>query len=359
MSDQPSGLSPEVLTTIRRGCVIPAVPLALNANRQFDERRQRALIRYYIDSGVGGIAVGMHFTQFEIRDPGIDLFRPVLEVCSDEIDRYGASVGRRIAKIAGFSGGTESALDQARLSRELGYDIGIASMACFDGAMPQTMVHHVRRLADVMPMFGFYLLTGVGGIHLPYAFWRELVEIENVIGIKIAPFDRYGTIDVARALADSGRTQQITLYTGKDDSIVYDLLTPFRFGPPEDAIEVRIRGGLLGQWACWTRKAVELHERLLSLADRGESITPELLTLSAQITDANAALFDPQNGFAGSIPGVNEVLRRQGFLEGNWTLKKDEVLSPGQNDEIDRVCEAYPHLTDDDFVSENLQRWLA
>ena len=359
MADLVSRLPPEILSTIRRGTVIPAVPLALDANRQFDEQRQRALIRYYIDSGVGGIAVGMHFTQFEIRDPGIDLFGPVLEVCNDEIDRYGASVGRRIIKIAGLSGGTESAVEQAHLSRDTGYDIAIASMASFEGAMPQTMVHHVRRLADVMPMFGFYLLTGVGGIHLPYTFWRDVVEIENVIGIKIAPFDRYETIDVARALADSGRHEQVTLYTGNDDSIVYDLLTPFRFGDPDCATEVRIRGGLLGQWACWTRRAVELHERLLAIADHGEAITPDLLTLSAQITDANAALFDPQHGFSGSIPGVNEILRRQGLLEGNWTLKPDEVLSPGQMNEIDRVCRAYPHLTDDEFVADNLQRWLA
>lgn len=352
-------LKPEILELIRRGTVIPASPLALNSKRQFDERRQRALMRYYIDAGVGGIAVGMHFTQFEIRNPGIDLFEPVLRLCSEEIDDYAAKTGRTIAKVAGINGRTPEALRQAEKARELGYHFGIVSMAAFRGAMEQEMIHHMRELAEVMPMFGFYLLTGVGGIHLPYAFWQELVQIENIVGIKIAPFDRYGTVDVTRALADSGRENEITLYTGNDDTILYDLITPFRFGSAESAKTVRIRGGLLGQWACWTKRAVELHQRLLRVADGLEPISPELMTLSAQITDANAALFDPANGFAGSIPGVNEILRRQGLLEGIWTLKRNEVLSPGQLEEIDRVCAAYPHLTDDTFVAENLERWLA
>ncbi len=352
-------LPQEILATISRGTVIPASPLALNSARKFDERRQRALMRYYIDAGAGGVAVGMHFTQFEIRTAGIDLFEPVLRVCSEEIDEYAARTGRSIVKVAGLNGLTPSALKQAELARELGYHVAIPSMAAFGAAMEQELVHHIRELSQVMPLFGFYLLTGVGGIKLPYTFWRELVEVENVLGIKIAPFDRYGTVDVARALADSGRTEDITLYTGNDDSIIYDFLTPYRFGPPEQARTVRIRGGLLGQWACWTKRAVELHERLLRLVDGGgEGLTPELLTLSAQVTDANAALFDPAHGYAGSIPGVNEVLRRQGLLEGVWTLKREEVLSPGQREEIDRVYAAYPHLNDDEFVAANLDRWL-
>lgn len=343
---------------LRHGTVMPAIPLALNERRRFDERRQRALVRYYLDAGVGGLAVGMHFTQFEIRTPGIDLFEPVLRLCAEEVDRYVARARRPIVKVAGFDGRTESSLRQAELARDLGYHCGIASMAAFRGAMEQEMVLHLRHLAKVLPMFGFYLLPGVGGIRLPYSFWREVLEIDNLIGIKIAPFDRYGTVEVARAVADAGRQDAITLYTGNDDSIVYDIITPYRFGPPETAPTVRVRGGLLGQWACWTKSAVALHERLLRVADGVEAITPELLTLSAQITDANSALFDPAHEFAGSIPGVNEILRRQGLLEGNWTLKRDEVLSPGQLAEIDRVCAAYPHLKDDDFVSANLKRWL-
>lgn len=354
----PNALPQPLLNLVRQGTVIPAAPLALNARRQLDERRQRALMRYYIEAGAGGVAVGMHFTQFEIRVPGIDMFEPVLRLCSEELDRLAESAGRPVIKVAGFSGRTETALRQAEMARDMGYHIGIASLAAFRGAMEQEMIHHMRELAKVMPMFGFYLLTGVGGIPLPSSFWRELVEIENVIGIKIAPFDRYGTIDVARALADSGRAEDITLYTGNDDSIVYDFITPYRFGPPDSAQTVRIRGGLLGQWACWTKCSVELHARLLKLCESGEPVTPDLLTLSAQITDANAALFDPAHQYAGSIPGVNEILRRQGLLEGTWTLKRDEVLSPGQLEEIDRVCAAYPHLTDDDFVRQNLERWL-
>lgn len=355
-SDLPSA----ILDTVRRGTVIPATPLALNSRRQFDERRQRALMRYYIDAGVGGIAVGMHFTQFEIRAPGIDLYEPVLRICAEEMDSWSSqnAGGRPIVKVAGISGRTESALEQARMAKDLGYHFAIASMAAFRGSMEQEMLHHMRQLAEVMPVFGFYLLTGVGGIHLPYSFWRELVEIENVVGIKIAPFDRYGTIDVTRALADSGRDEHITLYTGNDDSILYDFITPYRYGPAETARTVRIRGGLLGQWGCWTKRAVELHARLLRIVDGEEAVTPEFLTLSAQVTDANAALFDPAHNYAGSIPGVNEVLRRQGLLEGIWTLKREEVLSPGQAEEIDRVCAAYPHLTDDEFVAENLERWL-
>jgi dihydrodipicolinate synthase/N-acetylneuraminate lyase len=227
-------------------------------------------------------------------------------------------------------------------------------MAAFKGATEQEMIHHMKEVAKIMPIFGFYLLTGVGGIPLPYEFWRELCNIERLIGIKIAPFDRYGTVDVVRAVADSGRSDEITLYTGNDDSIIYDLITPFNFG----GTTVRVKGGLLGQWGCWTQRAVELHTKLQAIVAKGESISPELLTLSAQITDANAALFDPRHGFAGSIPGVHEVLRRQGLLEGTWTLKRDEVLSPGQAEEIERVCKAYPHLTDDAFVAANLKRWL-
>lgn len=344
------------LDLIRRGTVIPAAPLALDRHRQLDERRQRALVRYYMDAGAGGIAVGMHFTQFEIRRPGIDLFKPVLQLCAEEADIQSKKSGRPVVKVAGINGRTAEALEQAQLAKELGYDVAIVSMATFGGALEQEMIYHMKEIAKVMPLFGFYLLTGVGGIQLPYHFWREVAEIENVIGIKIAPFNRYGTIDVVRAIADSGRADDITLYTGNDDSIIYDFITPYRF--EKNSPTVCIRGGLLGQWGCWTKRAVELHERLLRIVDGHDPVTPDLLTLSAQITDANAALFDPAHNYAGSIPGVNAILYRQGLLEGTWTLKRDEVLSPGQAEEIDRVCKAYPHLTDDDFVKANLDHWL-
>lgn len=345
----------EILDLIRRGVALPATPLALTAERTFDALRQKVLMRYYVDAGAGGVAVGMHFTQFEIRNPGVGLFEPVLRTCAEELDRLSDDRGRPLIKIAGINGLTTDALRQAELAKDLGYDCAIISMAAFGpNALEQDMLHHVRTIAKVMPVFGFYLLTGVGGIHLPYTFWRKLVEIENIYGIKIAPFDRYGTVDVVRAVADAGRQDDITLYTGNDDSILYDLVTPFDFGTGE----VRIRGGLLGQWGCWTKTAVDFLARVHAWWDSGEPLSREMLTLSAQMTDANAAIFDARHTFAGSIPGVHEILRRQGLLESTVTLKPDEVLAPGQAAEIDRVCAAYPHLSDDAFVRANLERWL-
>ena len=348
-------MKPEILKLIRKGVALPAAPLALTAERKFDPERQKVLLRYYVDAGVGGVAVGMHFTQFEIRNPGVAMYEPVMRTSAQEIDRLSADRGRPLVKIAGINGLTASAIEQANLAKDLGYDFAIISMAAFgQNAMEQDLIHHVREIAKIIPVFGFYLLTGVGGIVLPYSFWRELVDIPNVYGIKIAPFNRYGTVDVVRAVADAGRQEDITLYTGNDDSILYDLVTPFKF----DSGEVRIRGGLLGQWACWTKTACDFLEKVHTWWDSGDPLSRELLTLSAQMTDANAAIFDARHNYAGSIPGVNEILRRQGLMERIHTLKFDEVLAPGQADEISRVCQAYPHLTDDRFVSENLERWL-
>lgn len=352
-------IAEDKLNIVREGTVIPASPLALNSQRQFDERRQQALMRYYIDAGAGGVAVGMHFTQFAIRRPGIDLFEPVLRLCAQSIDEHSAKRGKDIVKIAGIDGLTGDAVKQAELARELGYDFVIVSLAAHNNALPEEWLHHMKTIASIIPVFGFYLLTGVGGIHLPYRFWRELVEIDNIYGIKIAPFNRYFTLDVCRAVAEAGKEEAITLYTGNDDSIIYDLLTPYVFDVNGEQKRIHIKGGLLGQWACWTQKAVGLLEEVKEVVRSGASISPDWLTRSAQITDANAALFDPSHGYAGSIPGVNEVLRRQGLMEGIWTLDHDEVLSPGQLEEIDRVYRSYPHLTDDAFVREHLDEWLA
>lgn len=352
-------LSPEKLALIRSGVALPASPLALNASRRFDADRQRVLMRYYVDAGAGGVAVGMHFTQFEIRNPGIDLFEPVLKTCAEELDRLSISRGRPLLKVAGINGRLESAVRQTKLARDLGYDVAIVSMAALGGSLDREMVHHMSEIAAIIPVFGFYLLTGVGGIHLPYRFWREMVEIENIYGIKIAPFDRYGTVDVVRAVVNAGRENDITLYTGNDDSIIHDLVTPFTFDGPRGPRTVHIKGGLLGQWACWTKTAVELLGRVQAWQGSGEPLPREWLTLGAEITDANAAIFDAAHRFAGSIPGVNEILRRQGLLEGVWTLKPDEVLAPGQAEEISRIYAAYPHLNDDAFVAANLARWLA
>jgi hypothetical protein len=347
------------LAALRRGVVIPAVPLALNPQRRFDERRQRALMRYYVDAGAGGVAVGMHFTQFEIRLPGIDLFEPVLRVCAEAIDAQAQSSGRAVFKVAGIAGGTPDAVRQAELARELGYDFGIVAVANFKGCLEPQMLHHIREVAKVIPLFGFYIIFDTIGMPLTFRFWRELAEIEGIHAIKIAPFNRYYTIDVCRAIAEAGRENDITLYTGNDDSILTDLLTPFRFTVNGEQKTIRIRGGLLGQWACWTRRAVELLEDVHRIVESGAAIPPRMLTLAAEITDANAALFDAINAFKGSIPGVNEVLRRQGLLESIVTLKPNECLSPGQAEDMDRVCRDYAHLTDDDFVRENLDRWLS
>lgn len=346
-----------VLNTLRRGTVIPAHPLALDAGRKFDERRQRCLTRYYIDAGARGLAVGVHSTQFEIRDPGVALFEPVLELASATIDSYGA--GRDIVKIAGVCGQTDQAAREAAFARGCGYHIGLLSLAALKDATVPELVAHCRAIADIIPVCGFYLQTAVGGRILPYAFWRAFAEIDNVVAVKMAPFDRYRTLDVVRAVCDAGREKEIALYTGNDDSIVADLLTEYRVQTAAGERRVRIAGGLLGHWSVWTRRAVELLDEIHAVIDRNAGIPPELLTRGVQVTDANAAFFDPAHGYAGLLAGINEVLRRQGLLQGIWCLDRSRKLSPGQAAEIDRVHAAYPHLDDDEFVREHLDKWLS
>lgn len=327
------------------GLVIPAHPLALNSQRHLDERRQRALTRYYLAAGAGGIAVGVHTTQFAIRDPKFGLLEPVLKLAAEE------SRGRDIVKIAGVCGKAKQALSEAELAARLGYDAALLSLADLKHETLPQLLEHARVIAGVIPIIGFYLQPAVGGRLLSYEFWREFVEIENVVAIKIAPFDRYQTLAVVRALAQSGRAAQIALYTGNDDNILNDLLTEFNFGSQP----IRIAGGLLGHWAVWTNTAVS-H---LALAKQHRNRVPsELLTLAQQITDANSAIFDPAHNFQGCIPGIHEILRRQGLLEGRWCLDPREELSPGQSAELDRVCQSYPHLQDDAFVREHLDEWL-
>jgi dihydrodipicolinate synthase/N-acetylneuraminate lyase len=328
------------LEALRRGLVIPAHPLALTAERKLDERRQRALTRYYLSAGVGGIAVGVHTTQFAIREHG--LLRPVLELAAEEDRR----VEPAIVKIAGICGPTKQAVAEAALARDLGYDAGLLRLPAED---VDRLIDHAKAVAEVLPVFGFYLQASVGGRVLPHAFWRRFAEIPGVIGIKMAPFNRYQTIDVVRAVAESGRAEEIALYTGNDDTIVVDLLTEYRVGGAKQ----RIVGGLLGHWSVWTRKAVELLAEI-----RTTGPTRDLLARAVEITDANAAFFDAANGFAGCIAGLHEVLRRQGLLAGLWCLDPAEKLSPGQLEEIDRVYKAYPHLHDDAFVAEHLEDWL-
>ncbi len=337
-------MSADFRQQLHQGLAIPAHPLALTSSRRLDERRQRALSRYYIAAGVGGIAVGVHTTQFAIRDPKIGLFKPVLQLAAEEMNR----AGRPLVRIAGVCGRTAQAVAEAELLRELGYHAALLSLGAMPNADEDDLMTHSRVVAEVIPVIGFYLQRSVGGIALPYSFWRRFAEIENIVAIKIAPFNRYQTQDVVRAVIDAGR-DDIALYTGNDDNIVTDFLTPFRFAGKER----RIIGGLLGHWSVWTQRAVELLERC-----RNADATPELLRLGVEITDCNAAFFDAANGFRGCIAGLHEVLRRQGVMEGLWCLDEDETLSPGQLAEIDRVYRAYPHLHDDEFVACHRDEWL-
>ncbi len=330
------------------GAVIPAHPLALTADRKLDERRQRALTRYYVSAGAGGVAVGVHTTQFSIRDPRFGLLGPVLELAMEELR------GRGLIQVAGICGPTSQAVREAELAASLGYDLGLVSLAALREAPAAALLDHARAVASILPVFGFYLQPAVGGRLLPYEFWRGLAEIANVAAIKIAPFNRYQTLDVVRAVAESGRAAEIALYTGNDDAIVVDLVTPFHFAGQR----LWIRGGLLGHWAVWTRRAVELLERIRAWRAQDCPVPADWLTLATHITDANAALFDAANGFHGCIAGIHEVLRRQGLLAGRWCLDPAEDLSPRQIDEIDRVLRAYPELNDDAFVAERLDEWL-
>jgi len=330
----------KALARFHAGTAIPAHPLALTAERKLDERRQRALTRYYLDAGAGGLAVAVHTTQFAIREQG--LFEPVLTLAREEMK------AEDVIAVAGVCGPAKQAVKEAALARDRGYHAGLLSLSALVNANTRKLIEHVEAVSEIIPVIGFYLQPAVGGRVLPYEFWRKFAEVQNVIGIKMAPFNRYQTIDVIRAVADSGR-EDITLYTGNDDNIVIDLLTPHVF----NGRTLRIKGGLLGHWAVWTRRAVELHEEL-----QAATLTEDHLRRAIAVTDSNAAFFDAANGFHGCIAGLHEVLRRQGLLAGSWCLDPNEGLSIGQLEEIDRVFAAYPELNDDGFVSENLDRWL-
>ena len=339
------------------GHVIPAHPLALDGRRRFSERHQRALTRYYLDSGVGGLAVGVHSTQFEIRDPAHGLFRPVLELAAHTQREHQAAGGREVAMIAGICGKTAQAVAEAELARSLGYHAGLVSMAAFREEPEAAILEHVATVARTIPVVGFYLQPAVGGRVLSHAFWRRFVDIPEVVAIKIAPFNRYQTIDVVRALALSGRTD-LALYTGNDDTIVAELLTPFTFATPNGPRTCRIVGGLLGHWGVWTHAAVRLMTEIQAV-NRGSTLAAQWLDRAVAVTDMNAALFDAANRFHGCIPGILEVLRRQGLVETILCLNPAETLSPGQAEELTRVSKAYPELIDDAFILANRDRWLS
>ena len=354
-----SSVTPDLRRRLLHGQVIPAHPLALTADRRLDHRRQAALTRYYCDAGAGGLAVAVHTTQFAIRDPDVNLLAPVLTLAAGTVRDWCPDRSSRPLLIGGVVGALPQALTEAELAASLGYDAVLVSLASLRDKDNRQLIDHCRRLAAILPLFGFYLQPAVGGRVLDRAFWRGFLEIDEVVAIKVAPFDRYRTLDVVNAVAESGR-RDVALYTGNDDAIVADLLTPF---PAADgAPAICFSGGLLGQWAVWTRSAVDLLDRCRAArhADargRGGSAR-ELLSEGAALTDVNAALFDPAHDFAGCIPGIHEVLRRQGLLAGRWCLDPREDLSAGQMEEIDRTLARHGHLSDDAFVRENLDRWL-
>ena len=344
-----------ILDALRRGLVIPAHPLALTEAGALDERHQRALTRYYHAAGAGGLAVGVHTTQFAVREVG--LFEPVLALAAETIAACDAASGRETVRIAGVCGGTAQAVGEARQAADLGYHAGLLSLAALGDASVDALVAHSREVASVLPLVGFYLQPAVGGRELGVDFWRRFVEIPNVVAVKVAPFDRYRTLDVVRAIAESGRAGEVALYTGNDDHILLDLLTEHEVPTDTGVQRVDVVGGLLGHWACWTRRAVD-HLALARRSRDAGATAASALTLAAQITEANAAIFDPAHGFAGVIAGVHEVLHRQGLLASTRTLDPDEGLSPGQADAIDRIYRLYPHLTDDAFVADHLHDWL-
>jgi dihydrodipicolinate synthase/N-acetylneuraminate lyase len=346
----------EIRRLLFQGMAIPAIPLALHEDGTFDPLHQRALLRYYIDSGVGGIAAAVHTTQFEIRERP-DFFRDFLTFVSGEISSYAAKKGRQILKIGGVCGNTKAAVSEAGLLREKGFDLGLLSLATFKGKSPDSILEHCRKVAKEIPLFGFYLQPAVGGIPLSRDFWKDFASIPNVLGIKVAPFNRYKTLDVVQGVSEAGCGHEVALYTGNDDSIIFDLLSSYPCSG-EEGRALRFSGGLLGHWCVWTSKAVELLEEIKKLRAKGSDIPFELLERAQKITDANAAIFDAQNDFAGVIPGVHEILRRQGLLESRRCLDPSLELSPSQMGEIERVIGAYPELQDDAFISLHIDQWL-
>jgi len=345
----------QALKQFQKGCVIPAVPLALNAEHQWNQRRQRALVRYYLATGAGGLAVAVHTTQFDIREAG--LFEPLLKLVMEEVSAFNVNTAKPIMCIAGACGPTKQALEEAQIAKKLGYHAVLLSPGGLASYSEGELIERTRKVTEVLPVIAFYLQTAVGGRHFSYDYWQKAFEITGVIGAKSAPFNRYQTLDLVRAAALSSRSDELSLYTGNDDNIILDLLTTYRFTHEGKVYEKGFIGGLLGHWAVWVQKAVEQLEITRKFRSAKE-VPADLLALAQEVTDCNGAFFDVNNHFKGCIAGVHEVLRRQGLLEGIWCLNPNETLSPGQSEEIDRIYAMYPKLNDDAFIKEHLESWL-
>lgn len=346
----------KALEILHCGTVIPAIPLVLDGQRKFNEQGQRTLIRYYLHAGVGGLAVAVHTTQFEIRKPEIGLFEPVLRVAVEEIDAFERQSGKTIVRVAGACGPSTQEVQEAKIAKKLGFDAVLLSPGGLNHLSEEAMIERTKDVAALIPVIGFYLQTAVGGRRFSFDYWKALADIDHVVAFKAAPFDRYKTLDLVRGCAFSRRADEVALYTGNDDNIVMDLLTKYEFDVNGKKVCKRFVGGLLGHWSLWTHSVVAMYEMLKSHREDA-SIPSELLTLAQQVTDCNGAFFDVANNFAGCIAGVHEVLRRQGLMEGIWCLNPGETLSPGQSEEIDRVYRMYPELNDDAFIRENIHAW--
>ena len=341
------------LNLLHAGAFLPAMPLVLDENRKFDEAGQRRLVRYYMEAGVDGLAVAVHTTQFTIRDPKINLFETVLRVVKSEMDAYAARSGRQLLAVAGVCGEAPQAVAEAKLAGSIGYDAVLVSPGGMGHLTEEQLIERTRLIAEVMPVVGFYLQVAVGGRVFSYDYWKKVCAIQNVVAVKAAPFNRYLTADVARAIAFADH--EITLYTGNDDSIVTDLLTTYSFQDGDQVRTCRVKGGLLGHWSAWTKTAVDMFRKIKALPE-GAPVDPSWYTLAAQVTDVNSAFFDSRNNFAGVIAGMHEVLHRQGLLKGIWCLDPEEGLGEGQAEEISRVYAQYPELNDDAFVAEFLKK---
>lgn len=346
----------KALEILKKGTVIPATPLVLDENRKIDEKGIRLLMKYYLNCGVGGIATAVHTTQFEIRKPEIALFDPILKIVSEEIDGFEKKNNKVIVKVAGVCGAAEQAVREAETAKKYGYDAVLLSPGGLNSLSEAELIERTARVAEIMPVIGFYLQTAVGGRVFSYDYWEKICATENVAAIKCASFNRYQTLDVVRAAAMSERSGEITLYTGNDDNIVIDLLTEYSFDKNGKTVKRGFDGGLLGHWSVWTKKAVEIFNRIKEEKGK-EAVSKEMLTLAAQVTDSNGAFFDTANNFSGCIPGLHEVLRRQGLMKNIYCLNPEETLSKGQAEEIDRVYRAYPHLNDDMFIADNIEAW--
>jgi hypothetical protein len=343
---------------LQKGVVIPALPLALDEDKRIDEKYQRALLRYYSAAGAGGVAAAVHTTQFEIRESAFGLFKPLLRFVAEVLNEIEAERHSPLLRIAGVCGKRDQATAEAEYAASLGYDTALLSLGSLRQSSIDELIIHCRTISEIIPLMGFYLQPAVGGLVLPYEFWYRFFEIENVVAVKIAPFNRYRTIDVVRALGSVGREDEIALYTGNDDSIILDLLTPFPVRAESGSKTIRIKGGLLGQWSVWTYAAVRLLDRIQRTTETDNPEVMDLLMMNAALTDANGAIFDVRNSFKGCIAGIHEILFRQGLLRFTHCLNPEEVLSSGQQKEIDRVCNAYPWLTDDEFIGQHLREWL-